>query len=1521
MAGDAGRTQDRRHPLETAAAAAAAELSPFTSDDIILLARNPSATLPESFSSSALLPLLHSPSPALLHSLVSLVSRSPPSPAIVSPLLLSFLRLFFSHRLPGDPNTSRAFHLLFPLLPHLDTSNIPSLLDLLSSHLSDISNADEAQALDLLPHLLGLAAADADVINTFLEKLLSIEWSKALLVKMCSLIRDCPPITRVRVSDFLQKIFAGMRDVDIQDLPSLVFQLLLLASKGISSVARKQLITDLLRFFGEPMKGSAAVVRQVEGTVLMHVNFAVKQDPSLGSVVISVVRSDLGTFNHFAAAILLSVARIRRFNDSSIGALKSVVVGSYQDLKLARDCKWLPDITKEELLRTAKRIEKALVRSINESSCGREHVVPSILQFGFILLESVDGKSCEASNTSDGLMGCEEIGIQTLKTLFEVHEMARNQGGQDRNRETTTRFSARSGLPPSIPPSLPLIRRTRLMTKTKRCSTAPCRHPHHRSQQTKFRRSIASIFQPIFDPCKRSRLMPLQFNAAVWLSIEPPTPPTYSSGPPETESLTNCCRLQALFRQSIQGIQNYPYPMLEYVARLKELLDYFTFMHDNTAVSLINAILPLIKFSKELQDYIILVIRKALFRREDNVRTAAASTIMDLIIAENRSKRNDLNSLQDSSSQASCSQQAGIYFRTEGCLFQELNGLLKRCLAQQVTVKEIVYKGLTRLVMSDPAISQPVFDFLWPHFLQFYGQDAKYPLRIDVCLVMENGKVSQFEPLDQLLSSVSWLLLLQQHGRSDHQSDYSLPCFGFNISQDNEAGRLSSRELFLNALSDIRKSLSKWIFEVCFKQSEDSTSHSFQGEKSGIYGCLLLGILEVFINMAVTELEKAEHEGEVALQKEIMWLVDSYDHVEKESGLNKAGSSIGKGSSNTIAQHKVDHDLKDSPRISQSKMIPVRGSLLATSSILKLLNLAVNSYNASCVMSKSTLNHTQSSLPKKTVQCSKMTSFSLKVCCHHLKSMISTSGGSNDDPYKAIIYGDPKQLALPIMQLVWLLKSGVKEESLTKKTDVKGKNKSESKADELHLALLCLNELFKISPSKAYLSELIEVLDTLEAAKFNLGNTVENTDGIIDEQPVMVGDPYGRRFQAFLNRRVKPLYSMLIDLSLFQEAVVVSELFLIIWRTMPFEQRKIYGMWMMNACKNRKIVNPKLAQNMISLALHLKPSPGDLTAAQDIASELLQVIGSEEKDPVDISRTYPFVNSSTKGAVAAALFHVIESCLVDLDWSVSKLKSVSVFKHEFDQPTRNHQIPERLPGVIFEEAVHSRSEALVSVLSFFADMNLKDSQAEQFLKMAAKFYKILSRMTKIGIAPKGCKQLLPGLEFQRLAEVACRKLTCKLYNFVALVQRNQQENISSRGTINKIKRENRCIPDLIFHIEDYERYLIQLSKLTKVNLLRNAKRSTVRDFKILEMKKTSPPGEETECEPAPISSNSSEDKSGNESEEHEEDNASQRAESPVSIFDDGAVEDSESDKDVHLVRKNKRAKMSKVVQESQDDEA
>lgn len=124
-----------------------------------------------------------------------------------------------------------------------------------------------------------------------------------------------------------------MSSVDIQDLPSLVYQLLLLASKG---VCRRAVIGGILQFFGGHVRGPGSIVRQVEGTVLMHVNFAVKQDLLLGQEIVATVRSDAGALNHFMVNVLLSVARVKRFNDSVLSALKSSVTDSIRDCKVSR---------------------------------------------------------------------------------------------------------------------------------------------------------------------------------------------------------------------------------------------------------------------------------------------------------------------------------------------------------------------------------------------------------------------------------------------------------------------------------------------------------------------------------------------------------------------------------------------------------------------------------------------------------------------------------------------------------------------------------------------------------------------------------------------------------------------------------------------------------------------------------------------------------------------------------------------------------------------------------------------------------------------------------------------------------------------------------------------------------------------------------------------------------------------------------------------------------------------------------
>lgn len=63
-----------------------------------------------------------------------------------------------------------------------------------------------------------------------------------------------------------------------------------------------------------------------------------------------------------------------------------------------------------------------------------------------------------------------------------------------------------------------------------------------------------------------------------------------------------------------------------------------------------------------------------------------------------------------------------------------------------------------------------------------------------------------------------------------------------------------------------------------------------------------------------------------------------------------------------------------------------------------------------------------------------------------------------------------------------------------------------------------------------------------------------------------------------------------------------------------------------------------------------------------------------------------------------------------------------------------------------------------------------DLQGEHVVRLAAKFYKNLARVSKFLIAPKGCKQILPSLKFQKLVEVTCKQLTGPLYIFMETMQ-------------------------------------------------------------------------------------------------------------------------------------------------------
>ncbi|XP_071730859.1 uncharacterized protein [Rutidosis leptorrhynchoides] len=1265
-------------------------------DDIIRLAQYHTTAPLHPFllsptSHETLVSHLHTLPPATVSiytsSLLSLLSPSLSLSSLITPLLSSYINLFNSKTIPHDRHSSKTVHLFITHLENMPVNELQSISDSIVCVLLDTNtDLDDLQLLDLLPMCLHIICncndidKPRDLVNMVFDRILECHWSGVLLVKLVSIIREFQFIDKGRGREFVRKVFDEMHVVELQDLPSLVYQLLVLASKGFN---KREVIEGICMFFGTELclrKASLNIVREVEGTVLLHVNFAVKQDPSLGQEVMGLVRSNIRVLDHFVVGLLFSISRIRRYSECSMGTLKTVLITVYKDYKFSRHCNWLPDGLRKEYLQNAIMTEKAVLRAVSLSNIGREHIVPSIVQLGFVLLESVEEISLK-DRENTGLMGSQDLGIQILNSLFEVHDMARNE---------------------------------------------------------------------IVEQCK-FRILYLKHEQSL-----------------------------AIIRLLGNLVQNYPYPMLEYVSHLKELLDYFGFMQSKVASQLISVLLPLIKFSHNLQDYIILVVRKAMFRQEDQIRIAAAEAIMYLILAEKQSKQNTQRSYQESSSQASSSQQPEIQRGMSSDLFKELSGLLQRCLYQQAKVKEIIYRGLLKLVLIDPLTSGAVFDFLLPHFMNFYKEEGEF-CTIQ-CIKKDNGKVSIAEPLDDLLSCVSWILILQPQTKYDVRSI----SFGFSLTQDNEAGGgTHSGELFSSALSRIRQLLRYENLEGLLGHSKDEGSSLQQGERCVSSARILSGIIEVILNILATELEKATNERKVELEKEFIDLVNQYESLEKHSSAS-AHISQTNGTRKGITQSTALDLTYNKNEPDSTKSSTERVSFFATSSIYQLFQTTLELY-------KNDTTNIQ------------LLSLVLNITLRHIKSF---SYVAKDDPLKGLIYGDIKVLGPPLLKSIWLIMRLDQ-----KKKEAKGKKGNEDKKGLVLLALRCLKELVTVSSQSS--DEMREVEDMLS-------DSVDVLDSECDHNDLVNGNN-DQREGVFLTKIVKSLFFKLLHAKLFHEVEILCDIAKIVVDTLSSVRSNILGSWAISVCKTSNVANPKIAKSLVTLALSFTQAPHDLVVAREMGLELAKTMMGSQPGK---SETYGIINRSTETAIASIILQFAESAINDMDRLSMKMKTFFV--------SASYKDEKHNPSFTLEDTLYQRAEAVVQLLSSILVHTLKDAQAEHLLRLAAKFYKNLARISKFHIAPKGCKQILPSLKCHKLVDLTCKQLTTPLYDFVESMQQlqNQQENRASKGMINKIKRENKCIPDLIFQIEDCEKYLILLSKATKTNLLRHAKRSIARDFKI-----------------------------------------------------------------------------------------
>ncbi|KAF6077482.1 FA complementation group I [Phyllostomus discolor] len=336
----------------------------------------------------------------------------------------------------------------------------PSLVALAKEFVGAIRKGSLAngKSLELLPIVLAALVTKKESLaygkdelsgeeckTQLINALCSARWDQQYVIQLTAMFRDVP-LTAEEAEVVTQKVLKMLSKLNLQEIPPLVYQLLILSSKG----SRKRVLEGIIAFFNELDKQHkeeqsgdelldlvtvpSGELRHVEGTTILHVVFAIQLDCELGRELLKHLKAgqqgDCAAVCPFGVALLLSATRIQRFREQVFDLLKALVFKSFKDLQLLQGSKFL-----QNLVPHRPCVSAMILDVVKNSVHSWDHVTQGLVELGFILMDSygpkkiVDGRAVVASSgpsRTPNQQAC-QLGASILLETFKIHEVIRQE--------------------------------------------------------------------------------------------------------------------------------------------------------------------------------------------------------------------------------------------------------------------------------------------------------------------------------------------------------------------------------------------------------------------------------------------------------------------------------------------------------------------------------------------------------------------------------------------------------------------------------------------------------------------------------------------------------------------------------------------------------------------------------------------------------------------------------------------------------------------------------------------------------------------------------------------------------------------------------------------------------------------------------------------------------------------------------------------------------------------------------------
>ncbi|KAI9280231.1 FANCI solenoid 4-domain-containing protein [Umbelopsis sp. AD052] len=343
------------------------------------------------------------------------------------------------------------------LLPEIDSLPTEAIRDVNLFVVDIVRKGEPVQPklFDLLPKLL-VTSVDREVIEVEIEgkfqilsgveymdyiidKLVSCKWHPSYAVGIASAFNEME-CTSKQLKRVTEKLLRQLAVLELNELPPLAYQLFLLSRKG----EKQLIITKICSHFQDaeeqyiptPTKranNQAVDFNRVEGTIIVHMCFAIKQDQDLGSEFLKYIkRNKIRALTPFTLSCMLSMARIHRFEDTVLELLKSTIMSVYKDAEKLEQYPWFR--AAEQLGLYKVPIKDMMNTVIDKTTSGWDQVTQSLVQLAVLLLDSSVSsspfKKPSGRTTSGNLSPTEEtarLAIDILARTFKLHDIVRHE--------------------------------------------------------------------------------------------------------------------------------------------------------------------------------------------------------------------------------------------------------------------------------------------------------------------------------------------------------------------------------------------------------------------------------------------------------------------------------------------------------------------------------------------------------------------------------------------------------------------------------------------------------------------------------------------------------------------------------------------------------------------------------------------------------------------------------------------------------------------------------------------------------------------------------------------------------------------------------------------------------------------------------------------------------------------------------------------------------------------------------------